>query len=105
MQLLGGGLLSLAIDLGHQESLLTVTVAQRLAHANLALPIVIVPAVVEEVDAGIECRADDANAVLLIGLHADVVAPEAQNRNFLAGTAKRTARNRGISGTCEFLVQ
>ena len=101
----GSPSLGLAIDLGHQERLLTVTVAQRLAHANLTLPIVIVPAVVEEIDAGIERRADDVNALLLIGLHADVVAAEAHNRNFLAGTAKRTARNGGIGGACEFLVQ
>src|SRR5882762_8002060 len=105
IQLLGSGLLSLAIDLGHQERLLTVTVAQRLAHANLALPIVIVPAVVEEVDAGIERRADDANALLLIGLHADVVAAEAHNGNFLAGTAERATRNGVICGACESLAQ
>src|SRR4029077_18943911 len=86
IHLLGSGRLSLAIDLGHQERLLAVTVAQRLAHANLALAIVVVPAVVEEADAGIERRANDANALLLIGLHADVVAAEAHNGNFLAGT-------------------
>src|ERR1700691_4488684 len=40
-----------AIDLCHQECLLPVTIAQSLAHANLALTAVVIPAVVEKVDA------------------------------------------------------
>ena len=37
-----------------RKALLPVAVAQRLAHADLALAVVVVPAVVEEVDAAVE---------------------------------------------------
>jgi hypothetical protein len=35
------------VDLGHQEGALTIAVTERLAHADLALPVVVVPAVGE----------------------------------------------------------
>src|SRR5580692_11925053 len=39
-----------AVNLGHQEGFLAITIAQRLAHANFALAGVVVPAVIEKVD-------------------------------------------------------
>src|ERR1700680_4586091 len=45
-----------AIDLGHQKGLLAITVAQRLAHSNLALSAVVVPAVIEEIYSFIDSR-------------------------------------------------
>ena len=54
VDLLGGGLLRAAVDLRHQEDLLPVAVAQRLAHAHLALAVVVVPAVVQERDAVVD---------------------------------------------------
>src|ERR1019366_381954 len=51
IELCYGGSFGSAIDLGHQKGLLAITIAQRLAHANFALSAVVVPAVVEKIDA------------------------------------------------------
>src|SRR5580692_9055713 len=48
-QLLLSRLSGLCIDLGHEKSLLTITIAQRFAHADFADSAVVVPAVVQEV--------------------------------------------------------
>src|SRR6267143_6516648 len=40
-----------SVDLGHQKRFLAVTVAQRVAHADFTLAAVVVPAVVEKIDA------------------------------------------------------
>src|ERR1022692_2740166 len=66
VQLLGCGLLSLAVNLGHEESFLTVAVSQRFAHAFFADASVVVPAVVEEVDSAVERGAYDADAFLFV---------------------------------------
>src|SRR6266436_819390 len=88
-----GGLAGLAIDFGHEEGLLTVAVAQRLAHADLTAAAIVVPAVVEEVDATVESGADDLDAFLFVGLHAKVIAPEANNRDPLAAAAELAIGN------------
>ena len=62
-----------------------VAVAQRLAHADLALAVVVVPAVVQEGDAAIDGGADEPDALLLVLLAADVMTAEADDRDFLAG--------------------
>src|SRR5947209_6061180 len=54
LQLLSSHLLSAPVNLSHQERLLPISVAQCLSHPDLALPVVVIPAVVEEVDALIE---------------------------------------------------
>ena len=54
------------VDLRHQEDLLPVAVAERLAHARLARAVVVVPAVVEEVDAAVHGRADDPDGQLRV---------------------------------------
>ena len=79
VDLLGGRLLGAAVDLGHEEDLLAVAVAQGLAHADLAAAVVVVPAVVHEVDAGVDGGADDLDALLLVLLPADVVAAQADD--------------------------
>src|SRR5713101_9835350 len=52
------------VDLGHKKRFLAIAVAQRVAHADFTLAAVVVPAVVEKIDALIEARADDSNAFL-----------------------------------------
>src|SRR5690242_16696994 len=44
VQLLAGSRFGAAIDLGHQERLLAVAIAQSPSHANFALAVVVVPA-------------------------------------------------------------
>ena len=66
LNLPGGGLFGPAVDLGHEEDLLAVAVAQGLAHADFAVAVVVVPAVVQKVDAAVDRGADDADALLLV---------------------------------------
>src|SRR5712664_1035319 len=93
LDLLGGALPAAAVDLGHEKRLVAVAVAQRLSHAELARATVVVPAVVEEVDAVIEGGADDADRLLLVCLPAEVVAADADQRHHLAGASQATVRN------------
>jgi hypothetical protein len=58
---------------------------------------VIVPAVIEEVDAIIEGSADDLRRLCLAGI-ANVIAAEADDRNLLARMAKRPAGNAATRG-------
>jgi hypothetical protein len=49
VDLLAGLAFAPAVDLGHQEGLVAVAILQRLAHAHLALTIVVIPAIIQEV--------------------------------------------------------
>jgi len=62
VDLRGREVFSTAIDLSHQKNLLTITVAQSLAHFGftLAVSVVVVPGVVHEVDAAIYRGANDS---------------------------------------------
>ena len=53
-----------SVDLGHQESLLAIAIREGFAHALFAGAVVIVPAVVEKIDAPIQGGADDAKSFL-----------------------------------------
>ena len=55
-----------SIDLGHHKRPLAVAVTQRLANAFFTRAIVVVPGVVEEVNAAIEGGTNDANCQLLV---------------------------------------
>src|SRR5271165_2793604 len=88
IELLGSSFPGLPVDLGHEERLLPIAVAQRLAHADLALAAVVIPAVVEEVDAAVETGADNADAFLLVGLHAEVISTQTYDRDLRAGAAQ-----------------
>src|SRR6266446_4305028 len=81
------------VDLGHQKCFLAITVAQRVAHADFTLAAVVVPAVVEKIDAFIEARADDTNAFLGIRLIAKMIATEPNERDFFFGAAQGSVRN------------
>src|SRR2546427_2753475 len=93
LDLLRGALLAAAVDLGHQKRFVAVAVAQRFSHAQLARTAVVVPAVVEEVDAVIDSRANDADGLLLVGLPAEVVAAHADQRHHFAGAPQATIGN------------
>src|SRR5258706_7557576 len=97
IDLRGRGLPGLAVDLGHEEGFQAVAVAERLTHADLAVTAIVVPAVVEEIDATVEGRADDFDALLFVGLHADVIAAETDEGNALAGTAELAIGNAVLS--------
>ncbi len=62
VDLLGGAFGIAGVDLGHEEGLVAVAVAEGHAHALFADAVVVVPGVVEEVDAGVEGGADDLDA-------------------------------------------
>src|SRR5258708_29288679 len=57
LNLSGSRVLIPAIDLCHQQDLLPVTIAERLAHPDLADAAVIIPAVIHEGDTAIDCGA------------------------------------------------
>src|SRR5712692_8514760 len=81
------------VDLGHEKRFLTIAVAQRVTHADFTLATVVVPAVIEKIDAFIETRADDANAFLRIRLFGEMIATESYKRNFLFAAAQRSIGN------------
>src|ERR1700682_6076878 len=93
IELRGGELPGLTVDLGHEEGLLAVAVAQRLAHADFAVAAIVVPAVVEEVDTAVECGADDADAFLFVGLNTEMPAAQANNRDTFAAAAELAIGN------------
>ena len=88
VDLTGGRGFGATVELRHQEHSLAIPVAQRVPHAALALAVVIVPAVVEEGDAAIDRRSDDADALGRILRPADVMAAEADGRDLLAGSSQ-----------------
>ena len=75
-----------AVDLGHEEDLVAIAAGERLAHADFAGAVVVVPAIVEEGDAAVDGLADELDRVLLGRRRlADVVAAEADGGDALAG--------------------
>src|SRR6266853_5233545 len=93
VDLTGSGSFGAPVNLGHQKRLLAITVAQRIAHADFTLAAVVVPAVVEKIDALIEARADDANAFLGIRLTTKMIAAEPNERDFFFSAAQGSVGN------------
>src|ERR1022692_2278218 len=80
-----------AIDLRHQKYSVPVTITQRFAHADLAGPLVVIPAVIHEVDAAVYGGANDADAQLLIHpVQADMPTPDPDCRDVLSRAAERS---------------
>src|SRR6267378_4467457 len=78
-----------SVDLGHQENLVPVSVAQRFSHSDLARAAVVVPGVVHEVDATIDRAPNDSKAELLVyGRQAEVPAPESDRGHSFSGASK-----------------
>src|SRR5437773_242645 len=89
---------SLPVDLGHQESSLPVTVPEGLSHPDLAPPLIVVPGVVEEIDARVDRGSDDADALRVREVRlAEVEPAEADRGDSLAGAAEAAHRDRGLS--------
>src|SRR5438046_9868616 len=87
----------LPIDLGHQESSLAVPVPEGLSHLDLAPPLIVVPGVVEEIDARVDRGADDADAPRLREVRLSKVEPaEADRGDPLACAAEAAHRDHGV---------
>src|SRR2546422_9713364 len=90
LDLPGGRRPRLSVDFGHQEGSLPVSVPEGLSHADLAPPVVVVPGVVEEIDARVDRGAQDANALRFPEVWlAEVEPAEADRGDALSGAAER----------------
>ena len=94
LDLMGGGLLITPIDFGHQENLLPVAISQGFAHTHFAVAVVIIPAVVHEVDAVVDGRANEANSLGIVLWIPDVIPAQPDNRDLLAGAAEYAVLHR-----------
>src|SRR6266550_316929 len=98
LDLPGGRRPRLPVDFGHQEGSFAVAVTQGLSHPDLATPLIVVPGVVEEVDARVDRGPNDANALGLRKVWlAEVEPAEADRRDSLASAAEAAHRDRGLS--------
>jgi len=88
VQLLAGGLLVSAIELGHEKDAVAGAIAQGFSHSHLAHCHGNSPAVVQEVHGRYRSRCDDADA-FLFGRPADVRAAESDHGDFFAGVPER----------------
>jgi len=70
------GSLCATIDLGHQESLPAITVAQGFTHSNFALSSVVIPAVIKKIDSLIDSCTNDPDAFARIALSSQVIPTE-----------------------------
>src|SRR6266404_2850612 len=111
IQLFHRFLLGAAVDLGHHKCPGTIAVAKRLAHASLTGALIIIPAVIQKVDAAIDGRAHNANRQLLIDVtQSKVPAAHAKRRDFLARAAQSsinhlvTLPSKSSVSTCEQLL-
>jgi len=77
------------VQLGHHECFLPIPVAQRFPGASFTLSAVVVPAVVEEVDATVDGGANQLDAILFVFRDSNVIAAQANGRDALAGAAQR----------------
>src|SRR5439155_14302202 len=80
LDLPGGRRPGLHVDLGHQEGPLPVAIPEGLSHPNLAPPLIVVPGVVEEIDARVDRAADDADALRLREVRLANVEPAEPDR-------------------------
>src|SRR6266404_3848625 len=88
LELCGRSLSVAAVDLGHQQHSLPVAVPQRFAHADFARAVVIVPAVVQEINAVVDGGANNAKTLLLVSLLTNVIAAQADNRDLLSSPSQ-----------------
>src|SRR6267378_1087717 len=93
------------VDLGHEKDLLSVAVPERLSHAGLALAVVVVPAVVQEVDATIDRRSNDPETELLVDpVQSEMPAPKADRGDSFPGPTQRAIRDCGLHNTAPVLA-
>ena len=101
VELPGCLLLRAAVDLGHQEHLVPIAVLEGLAHPDLALAVVVVPGVVQEVDPAIDRGVDDVDRQLLVHmLQGKVPTSEPYGGYPLARTAEGPIGHLNIAHDC-----
>ena len=95
----GSGLFGTAVHLGHQEDLLAVAVAQRLSHFDfaLAVPVVVVPGIVHEIDAAVDGGTNNSRGQLVGRSLADVRTADADHGNGLTGFAERPVEHIAVA--------
>src|ERR1041385_4234724 len=81
INLRSGGAFGLAVNLGHEENLLPVTILEGFAHPFLAASAIVVPTVVHEGQATVHGRSNDPATLLLAGNLADVRAAKPHRRD------------------------
>src|SRR5882672_3798217 len=87
--LTGGRLFGAAVNLGHEEDFLTVTVTQSFPHSDLTDAVVIVPAVVHEGDPAVDRSPDNRYALLFVSLLPDMIPAEADGRDSFSSQPQR----------------
>ena len=97
VDLLGGDGTLASIDLAHQEDAFAVTVHQRFAHPHLARAVLVIPTVVHECNAAVDGAPNDADAFLLIALLTDVIPPETDDGDVLAGAAEGAVQHLALA--------
>src|SRR5438094_2638358 len=97
LDLPGGRRPRLPVDFGHQEGSFAVAVPEGLSHSDLTPALIVVPGVVEEVDARVDRGADDADAPRLREVRLSKVEPaEADRGDPLACAAEAAHRDHGL---------
>ena len=91
------GVASVRADLGHQEHRVP-AILDRASHSPLALAVVILPGVVEEVDAGVDRFVNDPNRLGDGPGFAEVIAAESEDGHQVAMPAKQSALDRAVAG-------
>ena len=88
------------VVLGHQEHFLPIAArCERLAHAYFAFALVVVPAIVHEVDAPVNGGMDEADAFLFGVLLADMEPAQADKRHLLTRAAQRPVQHIALART------
>ena len=91
------GVASVRADFGHQEDRLP-AIGDRPSHPAFAFSFVILPCVVEEVDAGVDRFVHDPYGLGVRFGFAEMIAAEADDRNQVGMPRKRAAADRFVSG-------
>jgi hypothetical protein len=74
--------------LGHQKNLLTAGTCQRLTHQHLAAPVVVVPGIVEKVNALIDRAVHDPDRFLVVLKVTNMGPAQCDERYFFPGLAQ-----------------
>src|SRR5450755_5023517 len=100
VELFGGGILSAAIDLSHQEDFLTVAIPERAAHPEFipAGAFVVVPGVIHEVDTPVDGSADDAGGEIVSGDLSNVRTADADDGYCLPGLTETAVKHVTLAG-------
>ena len=90
-----------AVELGHEEHLRAISIPQGFAHANLALPAVVIPGVVEEIDATVDGRPYQADAFSFVDVWlSDMKTAHSDRGDALAGAPQHAVRHVSLGTLC-----